>query len=93
VDKDQVLSVMDEVAHRHDNGSLAFDSLREARAAVADIYAELESLRAMRKRVEGLYQQYAPYLEGDAPSPHDHHARACETFAEELREALGDSHE
>ncbi|KRG65196.1 hypothetical protein ABB26_05165 [Stenotrophomonas humi] len=32
-----VLAVMDDVARFHDNGSEAFDSLREARAAVAEL--------------------------------------------------------
>lgn len=42
-----VLAVMDEVAHYHDNGSEAFDSLREARAAVAELIeaAEEEAMR------------------------------------------------
>lgn len=39
-----VLAVMDEVARFHDNGSEAFDSLREARAAVAELIQTLESV-------------------------------------------------
>ena len=39
-----VLAVIDEVARFHDNGSEAFDSLREARAEVAEMIAALETL-------------------------------------------------
>lgn len=45
-----VLAVMDEVAHYHDNGSEAFDSLREARAAVAELIEAVD--RMERKAVE-----------------------------------------
>lgn len=45
-----VLKVMDEVANFHDNGSEAFDSLREARAAVAELIEAVD--RMERKAVE-----------------------------------------
>lgn len=40
-----VLAVLDEVAHFHDNGSEAFDSLRESRAAVAELIFAAEQMR------------------------------------------------
>lgn len=57
----------------------------EARAAIQRDYAELESLRAMRKRVEGLADEWTPTGWSGALS----YGKA----ARELRAALGDSHE
>lgn len=39
-----VLAVIDEVSRFHDNGSEAFDSLREARSAVAELIEACDSL-------------------------------------------------
>jgi ABC-type uncharacterized transport system fused permease/ATPase subunit len=78
VDKDEAYGVIEALFcnAQHVN-------LRNAISMVANVYAELESLRAMRKRVEGLV---------DSWSDSDQHpeTRFC---AADIYKALGDSHE
>lgn len=91
MDKDQVIIAMDRATGQVrqivelTGGSYAGQTLKEiskARTEVENVYAELQSLRAMRKRVEGLADEWS---KGDV----FRHS----FFLKELRAALGDSHE
>lgn len=84
MDKDQVLKKLDIIARQASKPGYAIgvDGLIKVISQVESLYAELELLRAMRKRVEGL---------ADGWSKGDIFRHTF--FLKELRAALGDSHE
>lgn len=85
MDKDQVLSE-EEVLDAINDSIDGYGMYPQIYEAVKALYAELESLRAMRKRVEGLAQHFDSLVESSESIKTEYPAR-------ELRAALGDSHE